>query len=200
MTHVPIVYTIEGNIGSGKSTVLEGLGSRGYTVAPEPVHEWVASGALADYYNGAIDPFTFQCYILQTKVQAFKKVLSEWVEGSILLERGFEADAQVFLKYNVVKGKSTEFQLSLYKALSNDLVSSLPCEFRGTIYLEASPETCLKRVGTRSRTGESSVSLDLLTDINTLYTEYVNTIPENNLFIVDVEDDFAHVDDFINCI
>ena len=184
MANIPVVHIIEGNIGSGKSTLLESLKNKGYTVAPEPVDEWVESGVLEEYYKGKIDAFTFQCYILESKVKAFKQVLREWTQGPIFLERGFEADSKVFLKYNVDKGKSTEFQLELYAKLAKEITSSLNCEFGKVLYLDVSPTTCLERIGKRSRTGENSISIDLIRDLHVLYTEFVNEIPmEKKLYI-----------------
>jgi deoxyadenosine/deoxycytidine kinase len=184
MTNIPLVHIIEGNIGSGKSTLLESLKNKGYTVAPEPVDEWVESGALEEYYKGNMDAFTFQCYILESKVKAFKQVLREWTNGPIFLERGFEADSKVFLKYNVDKGKSTEFQLELYAKLAKEITSSLNCEFGKVLYLDVSPMTCLERIGKRSRTGENSISFDLIRDLHVLYNEFVNEIPtEQKIYI-----------------
>lgn len=187
MANIPVVHIIEGNIGSGKSTLLESLKNKGYTVAPEPVDEWVESGVLEEYYKGKIDAFTFQCYILESKVKAFKQVLREWTQGPIFLERGFEADSKVFLKYNVDKGKSTEFQLELYAKLAKEITSSLNCEFGKVLFLDVSPTTCLERIGKRSRTGENSISFDLIHDLHVLYTEFVNEIPMEKTVIVNYE-------------
>jgi len=117
-----------------------------------------------------MDAFTFRCYILESKVTAFKQVLREWTHGPIFLERGFEADSNVFLKYNVDKGKSTEFQLELYAKLAREITSSLNCEFGKVLYLDVSPTTCLQRIGKRSRSGENSISIDLIHDLHIVYT------------------------------
>lgn len=87
------VVTIEGNIGAGKTTLLQKLSELGYEILAEPVEEWVRSGALQDFYQGKMDAFTFQLYVLVTRVQGLRNKISELSAGSTLVvERGFLGD------------------------------------------------------------------------------------------------------------
>jgi deoxyadenosine/deoxycytidine kinase len=45
----------------------------------------------------------------------------------------------------------------------------------------------LERIGKRSRTGENSISFDLIHDLHVLYTEFVNEIPMEKTVIVNSE-------------
>lgn len=187
------VYAVEGNIGAGKSTALERLRDAGYAVVPEPVDRWVASGALEGYYRGDVDPFTFQCHILQTKAEALRSL-----EGSpeiVVMERGFVGDASVFLRSNVDRGLVTEFQFEVYLDIMQTLVGDV--EFGGVVYLEASPATCLERVRRRARPGEEGVSEALLKEVGDYYERAVSR--EANVLRVDAEGelDIGAVEGFI---
>jgi deoxyadenosine/deoxycytidine kinase len=92
------------------------------------------------------------------------------------------------LKYNVDKGKSTIFQLELYAKLAKEITSSLNCEFGKVLYLDVSPMTCLERIGKRSRSGENSISFDLIHDLHVLYTEFVNEIPTEKQIVIKEDD------------
>lgn len=179
------VYVVEGNIGAGKSTVLERLRDEGYAVVPEPVDRWMESGALNGYYKGEVDPFTFQCHILQTKVEALRAVAGEEI---VVMERGFVGDANVFLRYNVDKGFVTEFQFGVYMDMMRSMVGGM--ELSGVIYLDASAETCLERVRKRARPGEEGVSGSLLSDIRSYYEGVVSR--EVNVLRVDAEGDLDY--------
>jgi len=175
------LYVVEGNIGAGKSTALERLRDAGYAVVPEPVDRWIASGALEGYYRGDVDPFTFQCHILQTKAEALRAAEKSNPDGVVVMERGFVGDANVFLRANVDKGLVTQFQFDVYLDMMRSLVGDVGID--GIVYLDASPETCMARVKRRARTGEDGISETLLAQIGAYYEDVLSR--ESNVFRVD---------------
>lgn len=197
---MPRVYVVEGNIGVGKSTTLDSLRAKGYVVVPEPVEKWVSSGALEGYYKGDIDPFTFQCFVLQTKIDALRTCLMNAHDDTpVIMERGFVGDAKVFLRYNLEKGTVSDFQYSVYQNLMDTLVAALRCKFGGVVYLTASPETCYERVKKRNREGEEGIELEFLRTLNAYYED---VIAETSSFIrVDTEKDVSidKIEEFVRC-
>lgn len=190
------LYVVEGNIGVGKSTTLERLRGAGYTVVPEPVDRWMASGALEGYYRGDVDPFTFQCHILQTKAAALRTAMAQAPPDSVIvMERGFIGDAGVFLRYNVDRGLVSEFQYGVYNDIMNALVGDV--FVNGVIYLDASPATCCDRVASRGRPGEESVSESLLEKIQTYYEGVISS--QSCVLRVDAENevDVESIEGFI---
>lgn len=179
------LYVVEGNIGAGKSTALERLRDAGYAVVPEPVDRWIASGALEGYYRGDVDPFTFQCHILQTKAEALRAAEKSNPDGVVVMERGFVGDANVFLRSNVDKGLVTQFQFDVYVDMMRSLVGDV--DIGGVIYLDARPETCLARVKRRARPGEDGISETLLAEIGAYYEDVLSR--EANVFRVDAGSD-----------
>lgn len=190
------LYVVEGNIGVGKSTTLESLREAGYTVVPEPVDRWMASGALEGYYRGDVDPFTFQCHILQTKADALRSAMARAPpESVIVMERGFIGDAGVFLRYNVDRGLVSELQYAVYNDIMEALVGDVFVD--GVIYLDASPATCCERVISRGRPGEESVSESLLEKIQTYYEGVISS--QERVLRVDAENeiDVGAIEGFI---
>ena len=187
---------MEGNIGVGKSTTLESLREAGYTVVPEPVDRWMASGALEGYYRGDVDPFTFQCHILQTKADALRSAMARAPPDSVIvMERGFIGDAGVFLRYNVDRGLVSELQYAVYNDIMEALVGDVSVD--GVIYLDASPATCCERVNSRGRPGEESVSESLLEKIQTYYEGVISS--QERVLRVDAENeiDVGAIEGFI---
>lgn len=85
-----IVYSIEGNIGSGKSVLLNLLAKRrGVVVAPEPVSDWQHVGnynILQEYYR---DPhrwaYSFQNYALLTRFKHLHAFVKETVPADHIM-------------------------------------------------------------------------------------------------------------------
>ena len=179
------VYVVEGNIGAGKSTALERLRDAGYAVVPEPVDRWIASGGLEGYYRGDVDPFTFQCHILQTKTEALRAAEKSDPDGIVVMERGFVGDANVFLRLNVDKGLVTEFQFDVYLDMMRSLVGDV--EIGGIIYLDAPAKTCMARVKGRARPGEDGISETLLREVGAYYETVLSR--EANVLRVDAASD-----------
>lgn len=97
-------YTIEGNIGCGKSTFLELLRERLPEAKwiEEPVNEWQNLGGkniniLEKYYK---EPnrwgFTFQIYAIFTRIKALQEACERYPEKMKISERSILADKYVF--------------------------------------------------------------------------------------------------------
>lgn len=97
-------FTIEGNIGCGKSTFLEVLHERlpDAKWIQEPVSEWQNLGGkniniLEKYYK---EPnrwgFTFQIYAIFTRIKALQEACQRYPEKIKISERSILADKYVF--------------------------------------------------------------------------------------------------------
>lgn len=104
------IYSVEGNIGSGKSTFLAVLKSHLHRieVIPEPVAEWQhvsrRFNLLEEYYR---DPtrwaFTFQINAILSRVKGLKNLLDliehESSQDKVFFsERSIVADKEIFAK------------------------------------------------------------------------------------------------------
>ena len=89
----PRVIAFEGNIGVGKSTVINRLQKLfedhpRVVVLPEPVEEWRERGFLQDMYNGAISKGEFQHMVLQSLTgQLLAAMMRTPTPALIIMER-----------------------------------------------------------------------------------------------------------------
>lgn len=173
-----LLVAVEGNIGAGKSTLLEALRARGFVVVPEPVDEWLSSGALAEFYKGAMSPFTFQCHVLETKARALRRALEAGGRdrGVVVVERTFEVGADVFLEIDAESGRASRFECGLYRDLTTALLRACGVRQCGVVFLDASPATCLARVHGRARAGEGGVGEESLAKLGAAYGRFLGSI------------------------
>lgn len=147
-----IVYSVEGNIGAGK-TVLLGLLCKYFkniVVAPEPVEDWQQINQfnlLQTYYD---DParwaYTFQNYAILTRSKHLHDLIeTDYPAGTILFsERSIGADKEIFTKLLYRQKKLTEMEYHLYLRFFDNLndLYKIPVAHRH-IYLRTDPRRCL---------------------------------------------------------
>jgi deoxyadenosine/deoxycytidine kinase len=176
----PLMISIEGNIGSGKSSILHhleqyfnytGLDStdcglnRNIMFLKEPVDEWAticdASGEtiLAKFYK---DPakyaFAFQIMAYATRLNSLRKTIAENPECTILIcERSLEADKQIFANMLHDDGLIDEVSYQIYCRNFSEYAPDFKVD--KVVYIDASPEKCFSRIAKRSRNGESNIEL-----------------------------------------
>ena len=165
-----LLVVVEGNIGSGKSTVLHALArmhaaSGGVMVRQEPVDapEWAALLALASS-SPRRWAFTLQVAVFVQMALRSRTCDVETERGRVWLEVA-ERDvhsALAFVRVGVEVGTLSDVEASTIKKLI------LLHEQGGgrrpdvLVYLASPAEACLKRVRSRQRVGEESVSLEYL--------------------------------------
>lgn len=189
--------SIEGNIAVGKSTFAKLLKNAGqnWEVIPEPVSKWqnvesatsqsvlspqqTASNLLQMMYQ---DPkrwsYTFQTFScmsrLRTQLQPPPASLLQCIENAVqVYERSIYSDRYIFAQnmFELDCINSTEW--AVYQDWHSLLVEQFGSKVRleGIIYLRASPQTCLERLGRRGREEEQGIQLDYL---ETLHKQHDN--------------------------
>jgi len=163
-----ITLEIEGSIGSGKSTLAKALVKhRGGEVLPETVNEPLLEAFYAAPKEFA---FAFQLYMLQTRLHQMdlaEKCKEE--KGWLVLDRGVVGDT-IFASLQHAQGNMTDQQYGLYKAVCKQrFPRQLSDRVDVLVYLDVSPQTCLKRVEQRSRTAEEKLPLEYLEALDLQY-------------------------------
>ena len=167
---VTMVYiiSIEGNIGSGKSTLtellsrqlksIEGIGSIVYL--QEPVKEWEdirdneGRTMLEKFYSDQHRyAFSFQMMAYISRVASLRREVSRSFAGIIITERSVETDREVFARMMYDEGKMEETDYQIYLKWFDEFRRGLTVH--GTIHLDTPPEICQKRAAARSRDGET---------------------------------------------
>jgi deoxyadenosine/deoxycytidine kinase len=188
------IISIEGNIGSGKSTILNYLkdlykDSIEIIFLEEPVSEWSKikdknnETILEKFYNNQKKySFAFQMMAYISRLAILKETIAKYPNAIIITERCLNTDRYVFAKmlYDDEKLEDVEYQIYLNWF---DHFSYLQ-KIQRTIYLKTDPETCYNRINKRNRDGESNISIDYLKNCHDYHEDMVNTIINDDILII----------------
>jgi len=160
---------LAGNIGAGKSTLVELLCNRlGWTPYFEPVAE---NPYLKDFYSD-MERWAFhsQTYFLMHRAQSHRQLSLE--AGSVVQDRSLYEDAEVFARNLHRQGRMSDRDHRVYRELYGVMASLLPPPDL-VVYLRASVGTLKRRIAQRARAFEQSIPDDYLEGLNTLYEEWI---------------------------
>ena len=169
---VPAIVSIEGNIGSGKSTFINYLSKlfdkKEVVIVPEPVKEWEGicdkdgKSMLVHFYEDQTrNAFSFQMMVYISRLACLKKAIKSnpWAK-IIITERCLETDRNVFAKMLYHEGKIREVDYQIYCRWFDEFHKNLIPSYY--IYIRASARICTERIAIRSRDGESGIPYEYL--------------------------------------
>lgn len=161
---------IAGNIGVGKSTLVEMLCVRmGWEPFYEPVTE---NPYLADFY-GDMDAWSFhsQVFFLAHRLRAHFNLSQH--PTSVVQDRSLYEDAEIFAQNLYLQGHIQERDYQTYRDLYETTMRFLPPPDL-VIYLRASVETLENRIRQRGRDYERTIPADYLQGLNNLYELWID--------------------------
>lgn len=185
-----MIISIEGNIGSGKSTILNLLrnkykGNENVVFVDEPVSEWneVKDGEksiLELFYNDKEKySFAFQILAYITRLRKLLEALDGPIEKTIICERSIFTDKFVFAKMlyqqnfiNEIEWKSYNYWFDTFKEKT---------KLDRIIYINTDPNICLERIKKRNRDGESDISLEYLNHCHLLHQDWLINENQNKV-------------------
>lgn len=158
------IISIEGNIGSGKSTIVEYLkqhlqGDPTICFLQEPVDIWNTitdknqNTIIENYYKDQKKyafPFQMMAYI--SRISLLREALKKNYK-LIITERCIFTDANVFAKMLYDEGKIEEIEYKIYNQWFNEFIKDIPKI--SLVYVKTCPEICYSRVLIRNRIGET---------------------------------------------
>lgn len=218
MNKLPIIVSIDGNIGSGKSSILKYLENhfnnycksknKNFKICflQEPVSIWESitdnnnKTIIQKFYeNNEKYAFPFQMMAYISRLSIFKKALNKQYD-IIFTERSIYTDRNVFAKMLYNSNKINEIEYKIYNMWFDEFTDIL--NTLKTIYIKTKPDICDKRVKKRNREGEI-ITLDYLKDCNYYHEIWLNNINKNNILIINGNEDtntsiFIHNDYFNN--
>lgn len=186
--------TIAGNIGVGKSTLVQMLSAR---LGWEPVLESVAENPyLADFYNEMRHwSFHSQVFFLSRRLKQHHTLLQR--PSSILQDRSVYEDAEIFARNLYVQGHMTERDWGCYWELYQTLATLLQPPHL-VIYLQASLPTLRRRISQRGRDYEQDIADDYLAQLNKLYEEWVANFSLSPVLTINTDNlDYVQFDDHL---
>lgn len=176
--------SIAGNIGSGKSTIVDYLSTQ--NIQSNIVHEPVESmNSILDRFYKNMDQwaFTLQLFVIKLYSDIVEK--NKESANNLITERSQYESHEIFAKQ--LKHMFTEEQSLIFEDYYK-LNSKMPDCF---IYIHTSPETCIRRIQMRGRKSEMNISYSYIYELHNLYVNAFMNKP--NVFVINGEDSVENV-------
>jgi deoxyadenosine/deoxycytidine kinase len=184
------MFSIEGNIGSGKSTFLSLLKNskkfndiqqqlnRPIVFIPEPVEQWqtikdtntdetIIEKFYADQDRYA---FSFQMMAYITRLSIIRKTMKENPNAVLISERCLDTDRNIFAQMLFENGKISDIEFQIYKKWFEEFKSDIT---QRHIYITTPTELCHSRIKQRNRKGEE-IPFDYLQECDLYHQTWLN--------------------------
>lgn len=211
----PLIISIEGNIGSGKSTFVSYLQRtmKNVVFLQEPVDEWndikdkEDETILAKFYkNQEKYSFAFQMMAYISRLALLKKTVEENPDAVIITERCLDTDRQVFARMLYDQEKIEEVEYQIYLKWFHSFQKEYPITIH--VYLKTSPKIAHERVLKRGRPGET-IPLAYLSECHDYHEKWLCNYAQVNvnakttatgktstIFTIDANEDEGHMEEW----
>lgn len=175
-----LVIAIEGNIGSGKTTMLQQLNKLFPKDQPniltlrEPLEQWTnvnKKNLLEMMYN---DPSTwvtpFQSFALVTLAKNYLKTHGQNVS---ILERSIQSTRYCFIEMHKEANRIDETNGQILHEWFTFLETMMHIEIDLTIYIKTTPDVIFKRIHERNRKGEEKITLEYLKKLDQYHENWL---------------------------
>lgn len=175
----PIVISVDGNIGSGKSTLInllrEQFSDKIYFAA-EPVDAWSkmtdekGNNLLHNFYTDKKRwSYSFQNIAYITRAKELKKAF-ESGKPIIITERSVMTDRNVFAKMLFNDGLMNQMEMAMYDTWFGLFNTTIDYTF----YLQTTVDNCVSRIQKRGRTGEEDIDRNYLVALEKAHEEWLS--------------------------
>lgn len=183
---MPKIISVEGNIGVGKSTMLDNIENyinktniTDIVVMREPIEKWTEPdengiSILEKFYKDKQKyTFSFQVYVLLTIIDAIKNIIKTNPNCKIIIcERSLSASRYVFADMlhaeNIFDTTQYNIYCKLYEEIADKYIAVK------TVYLSCPLSTIKERIQKRNRSGEEYVTMDYLEKCNEYYNRLIS--------------------------
>ena len=200
---MPKIFSIEGNIGSGKSTLIKNIKKhfrfvkyRKIIFLQEPVNIWESftdgsKNIIEKFYENQKEwAFSFQMMAYISRISQLKKKISKYNHKSYLIitERCVETDKNVFAKMLFDEKKIDPINHQIYLKWFDEFVQDI--KINGHIYLKTEPEISYNRIKKRNRKGEN-ISIEYLQKCNNYHNDWLINSKKENILTIDVSNEIS---------
>ena len=189
------IYSIEGNIGSGKSTLVKMMKEQtscdNVIFVQEPVDIWNTikddnnETILEKYYNDQEKyAFSFQIMAYISRISILRKTIKKHPNAIIITERSVLTDRNVFAKMLYDDKKIEEVNHKIYLQWFDEFIEELPVT--GIIYVKAAVDVCFERINKRNRKGEL-IPIEYLINCDKYHNDWLDK--EKNIMVLNADKD-----------
>ncbi len=191
-TPKPIVISIEGSIGGGKTTLLEQLRQEHpeWHFIDEPLDTWTSlknesgENLLQVFYKDIKRwSYTFQNCAILSRAQNIKRAVDDWRteceanpearrHNIFITERCLDTDFNVFAQMLRDDGMLDSIEWDLYKKWYRMLENWVTIS--GLVYVDTPPDVCSQRIKYRAREGEETISDEYLRRLDTYQRRWID--------------------------
>lgn len=205
-----VIISIEGNIGSGKSTLVSKMKERFETIngcnvifLQEPVDIWESVcdkngvSILTKFYdNQSKYAFSFQMMAYITRLKLLTDTINSAKHNSIIIcERSLWTDKNIFAKMLFDDGNIEDVNYIIYNKWFEHF--SKDCELDGIIYLNVNTNICEERIIKRDRNGEK-IPIKYLEKCESYHNKWINETEKDVLTLTDnTEEMFSKIKTFV---
>lgn len=209
VSSAPIVISVDGNIGAGKSTFLAALAEAmpEAEIVQEPVGEWMTlknaegKSLLELFYEDKRRwAYVFQNCAILTRLRTVRDAIATTKKRIVITERSVLTDRFVFAEMLRASGDIDDLEWTLYMKWFDAFAADLP--IRGIVYLTTGVGTSAGRIVARGRHGEEHIPLDYLSALDDQHHRWLATTDRPVVHIstesgVAVADNIARVRAFV---
>lgn len=183
-----LLISIEGNIGAGKSTIINQLIKENLDpqiiILQEPVDMWESvkhegETMLQKFYNDQDKyAFAFQIMAFTTRLQVLQKTIEENPQAKLFIcERSLDADKHIFAKMLNDDGTIDNIMYQIYECCFQEyLVQIKSLDLSGIIHVNTDPTTCYNRIKTRGREGEDKININYLRRCDLYHNRWLENV------------------------
>ncbi len=188
-----MLFSIEGNIGSGKSVLSKILKNHNndLNILSEPVDTWLkfknetSQNILECFYeNKTKFAFQFNVLIYATKLN---QLINNNNNNLTIIERSYISDFYVFAKMLYNQNILSKLEFDIYESLIINIKQKYPINI--IFYLRTNPNVCYERYKKRNRNGEV-LDINYLNELHNYHDHYFLNKP--NVIVIDGNDDFEN--------
>jgi deoxyadenosine/deoxycytidine kinase len=208
MMNTPKIVSIEGNIGCGKTTLIDNLeiylqksNINNIRVLREPIHIWTdlidsndKESILTKFYKDKQKfAFSFQVLVLKTILEGIIQCIEKFPDCELIIcERSNLSSRFVFTKMLYDDAFMNEIEYKIYESLFDNWVNSSIFTPQKLIFLNVSTETSISRIIKRNRTSEYSISEDYINSCRIYHQLWLHSFPEQMILTINCNQDIIY--------
>ena len=181
-----ILVSFDGNIGSGKSTMMKKAhdfyrNRSNVIFAEEPIGKW---NLIKDkngtemlklfYQDQEKHAFKFQIMAFVSRLAGLREIVKANPDKNIVIitERSLYTDKEIFAKMLYDQGKMSDVEHQIYLTLFDEFASEF--EVNKVVYIRTDPVKCHERIHLRAREGEELIPLAYLEECHKYHEEFLD--------------------------